>query len=66
MKKKVTKDMKINEVIRVNPKAAEVLFEAGLMCIGCPMSMQETVREGCLAHGIGEKKIDEIIKELNK
>jgi len=66
MKKKITKTTKLSEVLRENPNAAEILFEAGLMCIGCPMAMQETIEEGCLAHGIKKKEIDKIIKELNK
>ena len=66
MTKKITKSMQINEVIQTNPKAAEILFDAGLMCVGCPMAMQETIEQGCLAHGMDKKKIDEIIKELNK
>lgn len=66
MKKKITKKTRINEVLIQNPKAAEILFEAGLMCIGCPMAMQETIEQGCLAHGIKNTKIEEIIKELNE
>jgi len=66
MAKKITKDMKINEVMQTNEKAAEVLFGAGLMCVGCPLAMQETIEKGCLAHGMDAKKIDGIIEELNK
>jgi len=63
---KITKKTKLNEVLNINPKAAEILFEAGLMCVGCPMAMQETIEQGCLAHGITKKQIDKIIKELNE
>ena len=44
-----------------NPKAAQILFESGLGCVGCPMAMQETIEEGCLAHGMDKKEINELI-----
>jgi len=64
--KKITRKTKLNEVIRINPKAAEILFESGMSCIGCPMAMQETLEQGCLAHGMSKKDIDKLIERLNK
>jgi len=61
--KKITKKDNISEVIRKNPKAAEILFESGLGCCGCPIAQQETIEEGCLAHGI---EPDRVIAQLNK
>lgn len=66
MVKKITRDMKINDVLEKNPEAAQTLFEAGLSCIGCPLSMHETIEQGFSAHGMDDDDIDEIIKELNK
>ncbi len=70
MKKKtkgtVSKDTKLNEILNINPEASEILFNAGMMCIGCPMAMEETLEQGCLAHGMNKKQIDDIIKRLNK
>ena len=65
-KQRITKDMKIADVVSANPNAAEILFSAGLMCVGCPMAMQENLEQGMLAHGIDEKEIEKVIKELNK
>ena len=64
--KKITGKTKLSEVLNLNSKAAEVLFQEGLMCVGCPMAMQETLEQGCRAHGMNKKKIDEIIERLNK
>ncbi len=64
--KKITKKTKLNEILKINPDVAEILFEAGLSCIGCPMAMQETLEEGCLAHGMNQKEIDELIERLNR
>ncbi|HIH39353.1 TPA: DUF1858 domain-containing protein [Candidatus Woesearchaeota archaeon] len=65
-KAKITKDMKIEEIIRINPLAAEVLAEEGFHCFGCGGASIETVEQGLLAHGKTKKQIDEILKKLNK
>jgi len=64
--KKITRKTKLSEILRINQNAAEVLFKKGLSCIGCPMAMQETLEEGCMAHGMSKKEIDELIERLNK
>lgn len=64
--KKITKKTKLSELINESPKAAEILFKEGLSCVGCPMAMQETIEQGCLAHGMNEKDIDKLIEKLNK
>ncbi len=63
--KKINNKTKLSEIIQKHPDAAEVLFEAGLSCVGCPMAMEETLEEGCKAHGMGEKDIDELVRRLN-
>jgi hybrid cluster-associated redox disulfide protein len=60
--KKFTKDMTFSEAIEVDPRAAEVLMNRGMMCCGCMMAQIETIEEGALGHGIDVK---EILKELN-
>ena len=64
--KKINPNTKLSEILKINPDAAEILFEEGLSCIGCPMAMQETLEEGCLAHGMSKKDIVKLIGELNK
>lgn len=64
--KRITPKTKLSEILEKNENAAEILFEAGMGCLGCPMAMQETLEEGCLAHGMGKEQIDEIIKRLNE
>jgi len=64
--KKITKKTKLNEIVQENPKAIEILFGAGLSCVGCPMAQQETLEDGCKAHGMNDKDINEILRKLNK
>jgi len=63
---KITKKTSMFEILQEKPKAAEILFEAGMHCIGCPMAMQESLEDGCLAHGMSKKEIEELVKRLNK
>ena len=62
---KITKKTKIMELVNENPNAIEILFNAGLMCVGCGMAQNETLEQGMKAHGFSDKEIGEVIKELN-
>jgi len=63
---KITNKTKLSKIIEEKPESAMILIEAGMGCVGCPMAMQETLEQGCLAHGMNKKDIDKLIKELNK
>ena len=63
--KKITSKTKLSELIE-NEKVVEVLFESGMGCMGCPMAMQETLEDGCKAHGMSEKEIKKLVERLNK
>lgn len=63
---KITKKMGIIEVAKANPKAVELLSEAGMHCLGCVAAHFETLEDGCKAHGMSDKEIDKLIGKLNK
>lgn len=63
---KITKKTKIGELLEEKPEAAELLMEAGMGCVGCPMAQMESIEEGCLAHGVEEKDIQKLVEKLNK
>ncbi len=62
---KITKKTKFSEILEIREDAAEILFEAGLHCVGCPMTAQESLEDGCLAHGMSQKEIDKLLERLN-
>ena len=65
--KAITEKTKISEILSIKgEKGAEVLMNAGMGCALCPMSQMESLKDGCLAHGISEKEIKKILEELNK
>ena len=63
MTNKITKDMTFSEILEKRPEAGEVLLEAGMHCMGCPMAQMETLEDGCKSHGIDVK---DILKKLEK
>ncbi len=65
-KQNITKKTIFAEILENHPESANILFESGLHCIGCGMAMYETLEQGCLAHGMNKKEIDDLIKKINK
>lgn len=60
---KITRNMKIDEIIRKYPEVAEIFDKYGFHCIGCAASSFETLAQGAVAHGMDTSKL---IKDLNK
>ncbi len=63
---KITKDTRISEVVQSKPEAIELLFKAGMGCIGCPMAQMETIEQGCKAHDMSDKEIQELVEKINE
>lgn len=64
-KEQITKNMTFQEALEKSPEAAGIMMKYGLHCIGCHIAPFETIEQGCLSHGIEEKDIDKMIKEIN-
>lgn len=62
MADKITKDMTIGEVLRLNEGLAPVLVAGGMHCIGCPSAQMESLEEAAIVHGI---EIDVLLARLN-
>ena len=60
----ITKDMTIEQVIRLEPKTIEVFLKHGMHCIGCQAATWETLQETAFTHGIED--VDGMVDELNK
>lgn len=63
MVKKVTKDMIIMDVLRMDKGTAPIFMNAGMHCLGCPSASGESIVEACAVHGIDA---DKLIDELNE
>jgi hybrid cluster-associated redox disulfide protein len=59
---KVTKDMPISDVLKMDVASAPIFLEFGMHCIGCPMASAESIEAASAAHGIDA---DALVKKLN-
>lgn len=66
MAQKINKDMTFGELIEKYPEAAPLLGNYGLHCIGCHLSVSETIEQGMKAHGRSDADIAKLIDELNR
>lgn len=66
MPQKITKDMTFGDLIRLYPDAAPILGNYGLHCIGCHLSVTETIQQGMKAHGMNDAAVEKLLSELNQ
>lgn len=62
IKKKITKDMSIGDVVKNYPKTIPIFMKHGLHCIGCHVAEWESIEQGAIGHGIDIKNL---IEDLN-
>lgn len=63
---KISKEMKISDIVKKIPQSADVMAGFGLHCIGCAISAYESLEQGALAHGLDPEMIEEMVKEINE
>lgn len=59
----ITKDTMIGQLLKEKPEAAEILFQYGMGCIGCPSAQMESLEQAAAVHGIN---LEELLKSLNE
>ena len=59
---KVSKDMFISELIKVDPNIVAILMRAGMHCIGCPSAQGESLEEAAFVHGLDP---DMLVDQIN-
>ena len=59
---KVTSDMTIGELIRMDQNIIPILMRAGMHCIGCPSAQGESLEEAALVHGLNP---DMLVDQIN-
>lgn len=60
---KVTKETTIGELLRLEQRAAAILFASGMHCVGCPSSSGESLEEAAFVHGMD---CDELVGRINE
>lgn len=59
---KVTPDMIIADVLKLDKGTVPIFLNNGMHCLGCPSSSGESIEDACAIHGIDSNKL---VKELN-
>ena len=62
-KQTITKDMIIDDVIKLDERLGDVFLGFGMHCIFCHMGMEETVEEAAYVHQVD---VDFLVKKLNE
>lgn len=60
---RITSDMIISDVLKIDNGLIPVFFESGMHCLGCPSAAGESIKEACMVHGINA---DELVEKLNQ
>lgn len=60
---KVTPDMIISDILKLDKGTIPILLNSGMHCLGCPSSSGESIEDACAIHGIDAEKL---VKELNE
>ena len=59
---KVTKDMIIMDVLKIDMDTAKFFIDMGMHCLGCPSASGETLEQACMVHGAD---CDALIEKIN-
>ena len=59
---KVTPDMIISDILKLDKGTAPILLGIGMHCLGCPSSSGESLEDACAIHGVDVTKV---VKDLN-
>lgn len=61
---KVTKDTTIGELLEMDRGVVPILMKAGMHCVGCPSSANESLEEACMVHGMDFQPLLDNLNEL--
>lgn len=62
----ITEEMLIADVMRLVPKAADIMMAYGLHCTSCSVNAFEPIKGGAMGHGMSEDDANSMLKEINE
>ena len=57
----ITKETTMGQMLEYDQGIAYILMQSGMHCIGCPSSINESLEEACMVHGLDA---DVILKSI--
>ena len=58
----ITKETTMGQMLEYDQGIAYILMQSGMHCIGCPSSINESLEEACMVHGLD---VNEVVEALN-
>ena len=65
MKAKISKDIEIEDLVRVLPQSVSYLREKGIRCLRCGEPIWGTLEEAAVEKGFNENDVDKFVEDLN-
>lgn len=63
---KITKEIEIEDLVRILPKSVSYLSEKGIRCLRCGEPIWGSLEEAAKEKGFDEDQINEFVKDLNE
>lgn len=61
---KIEKETLIKDIVKIGPKAIQILMDFGMGCVGCPASQAESIEQAAAVHGIDVEKLLESLNHI--
>ena len=58
----ITKETTMGQMLEYDQGIAYILMQSGMHCIGCPSSINESLEEACMVHGLDA---DVVLKSIH-
>lgn len=59
----ITKETTMGQMLDYDRGIAVILMQCGMHCVGCPSSINESLEEACMVHGLDSDEVLNNIKE---
>lgn len=58
---RITSEMIIMDVLKLDRTTAPIFIQHGMHCLGCPSASGESIEDACAVHGIDSSKLIEAL-----
>ena len=63
---KITKDIEIEDLVKILPEAVSYLRVEGIRCLRCGEPIWGSLEDAAKEKGFGDKDVEKFVKELNE
>ena len=60
---KISKDMIIADLVKIDQNIIPILMREGMHCIGCPSAQGESLEEAAMVHGLDAQVLEDQIND---